>query len=399
MSKKHFSWLLVLTLVVAAIILLMPGKTGHQSTLEVRPLIPGPKTWVNDVTHIRIVKAGDQTVATLTRGEKGWVVEEAHSYPADWSKVQALLASLAQAQVIEPKTTNPDYFDRLGLKDVADSSSDAVMVKIGEGESAVNLLVGHAAQGREGQYVRFPKEEQALLIDRTLNVAAEPRDWLRRDIVDIAEDEVVEVTVTQPDGEQVAVRKKSADDQDFTLQALPEGREIQSSYSVNALGGSLSGLQLDDVKPDSSIDFSQATHLSVLTADGIQVDADVADSDGKSWLRLTASAHEPPPGVKEPAKESAKEPAEEPAKEPPKEPAKEQPETSEQPAAAAGEGDIEKPQGISEESAEAVRNKRIESINERVHGWAYAIPQYKAQIMTKRMVDLLKPEEEEEEGS
>ncbi len=358
MSKKHFSWLLALTVIIAAVIFLLPGKTGHESEFAVRPLIAGPQTWVNDVTRVRIVKAGNQTVATLSRGEQGWRVEEAQSYAADWVKLKSMLAALAQAQVIEPKTTNPAYFDRLGLMDVADAASSAVMVVIGEGDKAMTLLIGHAAQGRQGQYVRFADHDQALLIDRTVDVASETRDWLDRSIIDLKEAEVVEATITHPDGEQIKVRKNSADDQNFTLQGLPKGREIQSGWSVNALGASLSGLVLDEVAADSQIDWSQAIQVRLLTADSLEVNAELAKSDDKSWLRLAASAYAP-----EQKAEQKVTP------------------TDEKQADAA----------TTKEAAAAELGKRVEAINNRVGAWAYAIPDYKAEVMSKRLEDLLKP--------
>jgi len=387
MSKKHFSWLLALTLVVGAVILLMPAKTSHKSGFEVRPLVPGMENWVNAVDSVRIVKSGNQTVATLARGDQGWVVKEAESYAADWARLKALLASVAQAQIVELKTANPEYFDRLGLKDVADSASDAKEIEMSAGENQTSLLVGHAAQGRDGQYVRFPDTDQALLVDKTMNVATELRDWLERDIVDVPESEVVEVTIVHPDGEQVSVRKTSAEDQDFALQNVPEGREIQSSWSVNALGGSLSGLVLDQVTVDSNIDWSQATHLRVLTADGIEFTGDLAQSEEKSWIRLAAAEE------KQQADAAGKGPEEAVSEEP----AQQQPVTDESADAKTAPGQTVEGEA-EEKSAETDRAERVESINRRVHGWAYAIPQYKSQVMQKRLADLLKPPEPEKES-
>ena len=390
MSKKHFSWLLALTLIVGAVILLMPAKTGHESGFEARPLIAGMDAWVNDVSRVRIVRAGNQPVATMSRGDHGWVVEEAGSYAADWTKLKALLAALAQARIIEQKTSNPAYFDRLGLKDVADDSSTAVLIEIGQGEHQANVLVGHVAQNREGQYVRLPDDSQALLVDKTMPVPAETRDWLQRDIVDLAESEVVEVDITHPDGEQVSARKASADDQDFTLQGVPEGSEIQSSWSVNALGGSFSGLVLDEVTAESNIDWSQATHIRLLTADGIDIGADVAESGGKPWIRLVASLYQ---------QHTDNAVNDEQAKEP------EQAERSGEPGpakeSAAGQAAVEQPatgDAAAQESVEKDGEERVATINQRVTGWAYAIPQYKAQTMQKRLEDLLKPLETKEEN-
>ena len=354
MSKKHFSWLLAATLVVAAVLLLLPGKTSKESALEPRPLVPGLAERVNDISRVRITGAGSLPVATLLRKGEGWVVEEAQSYPADWARLKGLLAAVAQAQVIEPKTSNPAYFDRLGLVDVDQEDSTAVMVEIGEGEDAVSLLLGQVAQGRDGQYVRFAGTEQALLIDRTVEMSAELRDWLDREVIDLAEAEVVEVALTHPDGEQLSVRKVSADDEDFTLQDIPPGRKIQSSWSVNSLGGGLADLQLDEVTPDSNVDWSQSIQVRVLTADGLEIKAELAKPGETAWLRLTASAYLPEASS-------------------PKETGAEQ--------AATGPGTA-----IRAESEE-----RAEAINRRVSGWAYALPEFKAQVLSKRREDLLAP--------
>jgi hypothetical protein len=347
MSKKHFSWLLASTLLVTILILLMPGRTGKESEFVARPLVPGLDSTVNDVTRVRIIGSGNSTIATLVRGKDSWTVEEHQSYPADWARLRKLLFGLAQAQVIELKTSNPDYYDRLGLKDVSDPSSTAVLVEIGEGDSMTRILLGSIAQGREGQYVRFPDDGQAMLIDRSVEASNQAADWLLRDVIDLAEAEVVDVTITQPDGETVHVSRASADVTDFTLDDIPKGREVESSWAVNALGGSLAAVLLEEVAPVDQVDWSNATRLRVLTADGVEARAEVVTVDGKSWLKLEAF----------PYPEQKTEPVE----------------------------------GATTDTAVADQLKRIEGINLRVRGWAYSIPEFKAELMSKRKDNLLKP--------
>ena len=45
---------------------------------------------------------------------------------------------------------------------------------------------------------------------------------------------------------------------------------------------------------------------------------------------------------------------------------------------------------LEDESAEKDTRERASAINERVRGWAYRIPQYKYNAMSRRMEDLLK---------
>jgi hypothetical protein len=358
MSKRHFSWLLGLTLFVTGIILLFPAKTGKNIAFDVRPLVPGLESQINEVRRVKIVKAGNVPVATLLRQEQGWVVEEAQFYPADWAKLKALLAALAQAEIIELKTSNPEYFDRLAVTDIGNESSQAVLVELSYADEIVAVLIGSAAQGRNGQYVRIENGDQALLVDQTLDVPGDSSAWLETEIIDLAVTEIVEVVVTHPDGETISAVKISADDQDFNLLKIPEGREIQSNWAVNSLGGILAGLTLEEARQDSELDWSDAIGLKLLTADGLEVMADLKKVDEKNWMRLTASTYPMGNTPQETAEANSK-------------------------------------QENIEISAGNDRLARAEEINQRVNGWAYVISDLKSEAMNKRLEDLLKPLAEE----
>ena len=58
MSKKHFSTLLLVTVVVAVLVLLVPGKTAKQSAFQKHRLLPGLATLVNDIEYVRLTGAG-----------------------------------------------------------------------------------------------------------------------------------------------------------------------------------------------------------------------------------------------------------------------------------------------------------------------------------------------------
>jgi hypothetical protein len=356
MSRKHFSLLLVVTLAVAAMVLLVPGKTSRQSEVGKSRLLPGLQEQVNQLDWLRIVGPGGTTVATLTRGEGYWQVAEAEGYRADWTLLKTLLGDLAQAEIVERKTANPDYYGRLGVQDISLPDAGGVMIDFGEASGLPSLIVGNRLQGRDGHYVRLQGSADSYLIDRSLEVSRDRLAWLDKSVVHVADNEVVEVGITQADGEQVLATKASADDENFSLQNIPEGREIQSAWTVNSLATGLASLNFEAVAPESEIDWTGATHFALITADGLQIEADLAAQQGQEegesgddeyWIRLRA-------GLYQTALDSAVKPPE--------------------------EGD--------NETAE-----RAESINQRVDGWAYRIPKYKFDGMTKHMEDLLKTPE------
>jgi hypothetical protein len=355
MSRKHFSLLLIVTVAAALLVLLVPGKTGRESEAERARLLPGLQDQVNQLDWLRITGPGGAVVATLSRGEGYWRVDEAGGYRADWQQLKTLLADLARAEIVERKTDNPEYYDRLGVADVTQAGAAGLMIEFREDGGLPAVIVGNRSEGRDGHYVRLRDTAQSVLVDRSLEVPADRMSWLEQDIVHVAESEVVEVDVLHADGERVVARKISADDENFALQDIPEGREIQSAWSVNSLANGLASLTLEAVLPDSDIDWAGATRFGLVTADGLRVDADLvaieSAAGGESeaaaaehWLRLQASLYET-------AVESA----------------------------------VEAP----EEGAGAAR-ERAASINQRVAGWAYRIPKYKYDSMSKRMEQLLK---------
>ncbi len=348
MSRKHFSALLLVTAVVAVLVMLVPGKTSRESALQKQHVLPDLAAQVNDIDFVHLSGAGTKTIVTLNRRSGKWLVAESSDYRADWPVLRQLLSDLAAAEIIEAKTSNPELYSRLGVEDTDGPDAQGVLIEFAEETGLPSLIVGNKAQGRVGQYVRLPGNAKSLLIDRVLTVPTDMLQWLDRDVVDIQGAELVELSITHPDGEQVLLKKISADDVDFQLQNIPEGREIKSNWAANSIGGGMASLRLDAVVPEGDIDWSDAVKITALTADGLQISAKLVSTQDQHWISLRASAYEPI---------RAGEPDESGAETP-----------------------------VSTESLD-----RANRISDRVTAWAYAIPQYKAEVLTKRMEDLLQP--------
>lgn len=356
MSRKHFSTLVIVTVLVALVVLLLPDRVGRQETFEPVALLPGLSEQVNEIDWLRVSGPGDDVIATLERRETKWLVAEAEAYPADWSRLRTLLMDLAEAEIIEPKTANSRYYDRLGVQNIDRPNASGLQIEFAPKTGLPALILGKSAAGRDGSYVRKQDAAASFLVDRRFDLPRERKAWMEQTIVEVSDAEVVEVVVEHPDGERIVASKASADDEDFELQGIPEGREIRSAWAVNSLAGNLSSLMLDGVRPDAEIDWSGATRFSLLTADGLRVEVEL--------LRLGAGPAEPgaedeQAGVEE---EAAGEPAQH---------------WLRVMAGAAGEA----------------AQERAAAINERASGWAYRVPQFKYDGMVKRMEDLLQAAE------
>ena len=352
--KRSFLYLAGLTMLSLLVLLVfVPADRTKEELSENTLLLPEISGQINDVTRVEIVTAGDNTVASLVKTGDLWQLEQMGGYRADWPRLQTLLAALATARVIEPKTDKPEYYARLGVEDVSAEGAGSVLVRLGIGDQVTGILIGHRSQGRPGQFARLHNQAGSVLVDRNIDVSTEPLDWADSMVVDINASEVAQVEILHPDGERILVMRISADQTDFDLAGFRQGREIRSSWAVNSLGSVLSMLNMETVRPEDSVDWSGAVKMRLLMFSGVEIMADMVEADDAYLLRLQAS----------------------------------------HPAASVVHEDnvVSNEQWEIEKRAAEDVAKVVEDINRETAGWAYGISKQKYDAMVKRPEDLLKP--------
>ena len=82
-------------------------KPASETAEKPAQLVPGLREQLNDINAITITGAENKVLATLRRGADGWTIAEKAGYPADLTKLREFLIKLADATVLEQKTSNP----------------------------------------------------------------------------------------------------------------------------------------------------------------------------------------------------------------------------------------------------------------------------------------------------
>ena len=391
------------TVTVLAAALVVLGAVALIAQYDPQPPAPGGGLLLPDlgedldrVTRVSVVGAGSAPVATLVRGEDGsWSVAEKDGYPADTEKVRQTLISLAEARIVEPKTANPDFYDRLGVEGVEDEAAGGVAVTLTGADMPVNVIVGDT-EGTSQVYVRQADQAQSFLVDRNPDVGNETTDWLATEILAIPGDRMARVTVTHPDGEVVSVSKADSEQSNFELEEIPPGRELQYASVANVMGNVLSSLNLQDVEPRTDTD-EPVTVTEFVTFDGLAITAESVEREDEAWVAFRAEYRAP---------EEEPEPEDEPAQEEPAANASDEAgddvdavtddtevATFEAEAdgtdATAVEGEI----GSTDAAAEAL------DLDRRLSPWRYRIASFQFDQMTRRLDDLLRdlPEETADE--
>lgn len=341
-----------------------PGAEGEL-------LVPELKERLNDLDSVTITDADGQL--TVSHEDDVWRVRDKSGYPADTATLRQVLLAVAEARKVEQKTANPSLYDRLGVQHPAEEGGDGVLIEASAPEFGFSLILGDSAQG-DYRYARIPAEEQSWLIDRNPDLPEDVAGWLRSGIVDIASTEVRSVEIRHTDGETIRLGKENPQAGTFTVEEIPDGRELSYPTVVNGIAGALGNLTLEDVAPAGEEDFTPTARVTFVTFDGLQVDVTTGEIDEATWITVDAATT---------AADAAVAPA----------PAEPEPPGSEPVTAAADE--TPDTDTAEEEAAAPTPAERADDINARTAGWRYRIAAYKADQLTRRWEDILKAESEE----
>jgi hypothetical protein len=293
MNQKTLIGLAVAALVAIVVAFAVNRSNRPQSEAggekETAYFVPALKDHVNDVDKVVITGAESRPVATLTRGASGWSIAEKNGFAADTGKLREFLLKLADAKLVEQKTSNKDKYATLGVEDVAGKDAKGVEIELGGLQKPVKVIIGNGNQ-HGGTFVRRAGEAESWLASGAIAVDKKSDSWLRKDLADVPASRIAWLTIKPADGKLISLEKKAEGDANFQLAELPKGREAGSDYALNGPASFLGGLRFDDVIPaKDAVPGNKALKASYATFDGLVVDITAWEKDGKDYAQLVAS--------------------------------------------------------------------------------------------------------------
>lgn len=372
MRNKSWAFLLAAAIILGGVSWWMAASrdSATEADFTTKPLFPALTARVNDVAALEIATQKD-----LFRIERGatsdqWTMPSRDGYPVRADLVRKNILGIAALESIEPRTDKPEHYDLLQVSepdqykpvdDAAKSDAGPILLRLAndKSEALASVIVGkikaYPVGGKSGQYhVRKPGEARAWLAQGTLELPADPVNWLVKETIKIDRARVAEATVTHPDGEVLklvrAPAKPDSSGADFVPAGLPKGMKVASQYDVNAVAGALAFLTFDNVAKAEGKDFSKATVTEIVTLDGLRATirtVPAEDADKKVWATLSVAFD---------------------------------------PALARPEAEV-KPEDAQKQAQEAIA---------RVQGWSYLLPESMARDLTRHLKDLIEPEKKDE---
>lgn len=333
-------------------------------------LFPDLRARANDVGEIR-VHGQDRTI-TLARQGDNWVIREADGYPALIDRVRDAVIGVSELRTLADKTSNKNMFKRLGVEDLKDSGSNSILLQLKDGRGAdmASLIVGRSRRSTSraeppALYVRQPDATNALLVQGRLDVSTDMGKWFNRDLFNVTPDRVQSLSISHGDGSRVQMARgmKGAD---LMLADVPAGKEAQSSVVLSRMGTVLESFFIESARAAGRALFPpDAATMTVRTFDGLVATLVSARIDDQPLTRISF-AYEAPADAAANDTTQPETPAADPAAATP----------AAEPASA--------------ETTPADVKGEVEKYNAAVKDWAFQVPQFKFELLTRRMDDLVR---------
>jgi len=346
---------------------------------------PGLAGRLADMESLKVVHAENTVLATIERGEQGWAVAEKGGHPANFERLRSVLTALAQARRVEKKTALPEFYSRLGVDDPVSPDATGYLLELDYGgrHPADRFIIGQRA-GAGMAYIRTAGEAQSWMVSADFDLSDRARDWLDREVVDLASSEVRRVVLQRAAADVLEIARKDAGDINFTPVGIPQGRELSYGSVANSIAAALANVEANDARPAAEVDgLPRAVQARYETFDGLQLSLDVreeaaiaaeegtggGEDDPSYWVMFSAAALEPLE-AEAPAVNEDSDPGEA--------------------ASSEEDGDSEEQAGSEEDDPSVA--ERAAQLDAKLGGWAYELPRYKSDQWFKKMDDLLKEE-------
>ncbi len=289
MTARRVSILFAIGIAVVALAVWVSSRnpSGESSVAGTR-VLPGLQGALNQVTQVRITKAG-KIQTTLDRTASDWIVGE-RGYPADSGKLRKLLLDLASLKAVQRKTRIASNYPVLGVQNVNAPGATGARLDIVCPGKTWSLIVGHSADSHN-VYVRVVHSARSLLASPLILVNADPKLWLDPTILDITQDRLSEIEEHPAKGPAFSVSRAKKTQADFTVQGVPRGRKLTGADAADTMGSALSNLTLTDVrKTTPPPGGTELSHAVFKTFDGLEIDISGYEEAKSHYIDVSAVA-------------------------------------------------------------------------------------------------------------
>jgi hypothetical protein len=261
-------------------------------------LLPSLQRDMPRLATITLKQAAQQV--TLERKGEAWSLKDRGGYPVQGERVRALLLRLADAELVDRKTRNPERFSLLELEDPAarDAKSRLLALADDKGRVMAELIVGKKSveqfgAGKGGTYIRRPAEKETWLVNSEIEVNPAVNQWVDTTIFEAQIAQVKRVEVDLGTEKVVVTREagKPANKDAYSLVGMPEGRKLKSDYTLEDLVNAFARVELEDVRKAAPAAAGASAPMTATyeMENGGRIVMKVTSEEGARWASVEAT--------------------------------------------------------------------------------------------------------------
>jgi hypothetical protein len=273
-------------MIVAAVTLAIEFRASRPD-LAAGLVVPGLADTIGDAQRITVTSA--EATYRIERTQSGWAMRDRDDYPVMASRLSQLTNGLTQLRYTRRMTSDASKHERLGVTDPREGGR-GVLVQIEDGRGAllVSLILGVEPGG--GLYVRRPDQDQTWAAAGELPPLRDVSAWMEIRPLTIAPDRLQRIEIMPTEGRAYILARDSAE-QPWRI-ASPALAPLSQSV-VDATAERITQLAPVDVRTAPAIQGAPRARLRATTFDNIFIDAELIESDGRTWLKLVARSGTP----------------------------------------------------------------------------------------------------------
>jgi hypothetical protein len=249
-------------------------------------VMPGLSESIAGAQRINVVSS--EASYRIERTQRGWAMRDRDDYPVASARLAQLTQALEQLRYTRRMTSDSSKHERLGVTDPrADGRGILVQIEDGRGALLVNLIFGIEPSG---VYVREPDEDQTWAVAGELPPLREVSAWLDLHPVTVDAGQLARVEIAPAVGRAYIVERDAAD-QPWRFTSPPLGAVAPSLVASTA--ERITQLSPTDVRSAPAIQGLTRARVRAITTEGLAVEAELIDSDQRTWVKLVARAQAP----------------------------------------------------------------------------------------------------------
>jgi len=310
------------------------------------PLIEGLQ--VDAIASITVMSEKGGSVTTLNRTPNGFVIANKGDYPADVSKINALVNNCLDIRTHEKITDNPDNHAELKVTD--ETARYRIAFLNDEGKEIVGLYVSESNE-KGGAFVRLLSSNDVYSIENAPWIPAKPMDYVDAQLFQIPQEQMSSVAVRTP--EDSYILNVTDDKSDIELKDMPAGKRFKGT-DYKTVFGALRSLRCENVASAVNVsdglefDHSYTCKLSNKTVYKLVL----ASKGDKTYATISADYLD-----KSPVEKTV--------------------------------GEVESEEVLKAKEAKLLAIDVVKAFNQKHQGWVYQIPAYQAGNLTKPLSELL----------